>query len=124
MTFSWRLEDLIMKYPIYQVDAFTDRAFAGNPAGVMPLKSWLPDQVLQSIAAEMNLAETAFFVPQGRRLSPALVHADGRDQVVRSRHLGLGLRAQPLLRLQPHRDALRHLVGAVVFVDVDGALRA
>jgi PhzF family phenazine biosynthesis protein len=51
-----------MKYPIYQVDAFTDRPFAGNPAGVMPLKAWLPDQVLQSIAAEMNLAETAFFV--------------------------------------------------------------
>ncbi|WP_374308703.1 PhzF family phenazine biosynthesis protein [Dongia sp.] len=54
-----------MKYPIYQVDAFTDRAFAGNPAGVMPLKTWLPDQTLQSIAAEMNLAETAFFVPKG-----------------------------------------------------------
>lgn len=53
-----------MKYPIYQVDAFTDRAFAGNPAGVMPLQTWLPDQVLQSIAAEMNLAETAFFVPK------------------------------------------------------------
>ena len=52
-----------MKYPIYQVDAFTDRPFAGNPAGVMPLKTWLPDQLLQSIAAEMNLAETAFFVP-------------------------------------------------------------
>lgn len=53
-----------MKHPIYQVDAFTDRAFAGNSAGVMPLKTWLPDQVLQSIAAEMNLAETAFFVPK------------------------------------------------------------
>ncbi len=53
-----------MKYPIYQIDAFTERAFAGNPAGVMPLQTWLPDQVLQSIAAEMNLAETAFFVPK------------------------------------------------------------
>lgn len=52
-----------MKHPIYQVDAFTDRPFAGNPAGVMPLKTWLPDQSLQLIAAEMNLAETAFFVP-------------------------------------------------------------
>jgi PhzF family phenazine biosynthesis protein len=52
-----------MKHPIYQVDAFTDKPFAGNPAGVMPLKTWLPDQQLQSIAAEMNLAETAFFVP-------------------------------------------------------------
>lgn len=52
-----------MKHKIYQVDAFTDRAFAGNPAGVMPLEAWLPDSVLQQIAAEMNLAETAFFVP-------------------------------------------------------------
>ena len=52
-----------MKHKIYQVDAFTDRAFAGNPAGVMPLEAWLPDPVLQQIAAEMNLAETAFFVP-------------------------------------------------------------
>jgi PhzF family phenazine biosynthesis protein len=53
-----------MRYRIYQVDAFTDRPFAGNPAGVMPLDNWLPDPVLQQIAAEMNLAETAFFVPQ------------------------------------------------------------
>jgi PhzF family phenazine biosynthesis protein len=52
-----------VKHKIYQVDAFTDRAFAGNPAGVMPLEAWLPDPVLQQIAAEMNLAETAFFVP-------------------------------------------------------------
>src|SRR5690606_15501760 len=51
-----------MKHGIYQVDAFTDRAFAGNPAGVMPLKTWLPDPILQHTAAEMNLAETAFFV--------------------------------------------------------------
>lgn len=55
-----------MKHRIYQVDAFTDRAFAGNPAGVMPLSTWLPDPVLQSVAAEMNLAETAFFVPNER----------------------------------------------------------
>lgn len=52
-----------MKHSIYQIDAFTDRAFAGNPAGVMPLDQWLPDAMLQAIAAEMNLAETAFFVP-------------------------------------------------------------
>lgn len=50
----------------FQVDAFTSRPFAGNPAAVMPLKEWLPDQMLQAIAAEHNLAETAFFVPQGR----------------------------------------------------------
>ncbi len=51
--------------PYYQVDAFADRLFAGNPAGVCPLPSWLPDAVLQAIAAENNLSETAFLVPDG-----------------------------------------------------------
>ena len=54
-----------MRLPIYQIDAFTDRLFAGNPAAVVPLASWLPDATLQAIAAENNLAETAFFVPEG-----------------------------------------------------------
>jgi PhzF family phenazine biosynthesis protein len=54
-----------MKLPIYQVDAFADAVFKGNPAAVMPLESWLPDEVMQSIAAENNLAETAFFVAEG-----------------------------------------------------------
>lgn len=54
-----------MRLPIYQIDAFTSRVFAGNPAAVVPLESWLPDAVMQSIAAENNLAETAFFVPNG-----------------------------------------------------------
>lgn len=49
---------------IYQVDAFTVRLFGGNPAAVCPLDAWLPDAVLQAIAAENNLSETAFFVPQ------------------------------------------------------------
>ncbi len=53
-----------MSLPFYQVDAFTSAAFGGNPAAVMPLTSWLPDATLQAIAAENNLAETAFFVPQ------------------------------------------------------------
>ena len=51
-----------MNIPLYQVDAFSDRVFAGNPAAVCPLDSWLPDATLQAIAAENNLAETAFFV--------------------------------------------------------------
>ncbi|MBU2874696.1 PhzF family phenazine biosynthesis protein [Marinobacter salexigens] len=53
-----------MTYPIYQVDAFTSDIFKGNPAAVMPLGSWLPDETLQALAAENNLAETAFFVPE------------------------------------------------------------
>jgi PhzF family phenazine biosynthesis protein len=57
-----------MKLPIYQVDAFTGRRFAGNPAAVVPLESWLEDATMQSIALENNLSETAFFVrePDGR----------------------------------------------------------
>jgi len=51
-----------MKIPIYQVDAFTDKAFGGNPAAVCPLEFWPDDKILQSIAAENNLSETAFFV--------------------------------------------------------------
>jgi predicted PhzF superfamily epimerase YddE/YHI9 len=54
-----------MELPIYQVDAFTDRLFAGNPAGVCPLPRWLKDDTMQAIAAENNLAETAFFVAEG-----------------------------------------------------------
>lgn len=52
-----------MTYPIYQVDAFTSNLFQGNPAAVMPLQAWLSDETLQAIAAENNLAETAYFVP-------------------------------------------------------------
>jgi PhzF family phenazine biosynthesis protein len=51
--------------PIYQVDAFTDRPFGGNPAAVCPLEEWLDDEVMQLIAAENNLSETAFFVADG-----------------------------------------------------------
>ena len=52
-----------MRLPIYQVDAFTKERFRGNPAAVVPLDSWLPDELLSAIAAENNLSETAFFVP-------------------------------------------------------------
>lgn len=51
--------------PLYQVDAFARRVFEGNPAAVVPLEDLLPDGVLQSIAAENNLAETAFFIRSG-----------------------------------------------------------
>jgi PhzF family phenazine biosynthesis protein len=56
-----------MEIPLYQIDAFTSRLFAGNPAAVCPLDEWLPDDVMQSIASENNLSETAFFVRRGDR---------------------------------------------------------
>lgn len=52
-----------MQLPIYQVDAFTDKLFGGNPAAIIPLKFWLSDDLMQKIALENNLSETAFFVP-------------------------------------------------------------
>ena len=51
------------KIPIYFVDAFTDEKFRGNPAAVCLLKQQLPDEIMQNIAAEMNLSETAFLIP-------------------------------------------------------------
>ncbi len=54
-----------MRIPLYQIDAFTDRPFGGNPAAVCPLERWLDDETLQGIARENNLSETAFFVEKG-----------------------------------------------------------
>lgn len=54
-----------MKLPIYQIDAFTSRPFGGNPAAVCSLEAWLPDELMQNIAMENNLADTAFFVKEG-----------------------------------------------------------
>jgi PhzF family phenazine biosynthesis protein len=59
-----------MQLPFYWVDAFTDRVFGGNPAAVVPLSAWLDDAMLQRIAFENGLSETAFFV----RTGPARFH--------------------------------------------------
>ncbi|OON67097.1 PhzF family phenazine biosynthesis protein [Hymenobacter sp. CRA2] len=90
-----------MTLPIYQVDAFTDKVFAGNPAAVCPLAEWLPADTMQAIAAENNLAETAFFVPRAgtaaeyelRWFTPAVEvalcgHATLATAHVLFRHLG------------------------------------
>lgn len=66
-----------MKLAIFQVDAFSDKLFAGNPAAIVPLEKWINDDIMQNIAMENNLAETAFFVPKGndfeiRWFTPAL----------------------------------------------------
>src|SRR5688572_10631285 len=53
-----------MKIKLYQIDAFTSKVFGGNPAAVCPLEKWLPDEWLQKIANENNLAETAFYVKE------------------------------------------------------------
>lgn len=87
-----------MSIPYYQVDTFTSRVFSGNPAGVCPLADWLPDDLMQSIAAENNLSETAFVVKRGERFelrwfTPAFEvdlcgHATLATAHVLFRHLG------------------------------------
>lgn len=56
-----------MKLQLFHTDAFTESVFGGNPAAVCPLEKWLPDDLLQKIAAENYLPETAFFIPAGKK---------------------------------------------------------
>jgi len=58
-----------VKIRLYQIDAFTDKVFGGNPAAVCPLDQWLPERLMQQIAMENNLAETAFFTRGDERFS-------------------------------------------------------
>ena len=66
--------EVTLKLRQYQVDAFATRAFEGNPAAVCPLESWLDDGLLQAIAGENNLSETAFFVPSENGFQFVLVY--------------------------------------------------
>jgi predicted PhzF superfamily epimerase YddE/YHI9 len=98
-----------MTIPYYEVLAFTDRLFAGNPAGVCILEEWLPDKLLQKIAAENNLAETAFFIDRGsffdiRWMTPTVEmdlcgHATLASAHVLFQHLG---RADDSVTFQSH----------------------
>ena len=93
-----------MPTPIYQVDAFATCRFGGNPAAVMPLKSFPDDAVMQAIAAENNLAETAFLVPEGgdyrlRWFTPVL-------EVPLCGHATLASAAVVMERLDPKRDSV------------------
>ena len=91
---------------LYQVDAFTSRVFGGNPAAVVPLDAWLPEDRLQEIAAENNLSETAYFVPLPddrfhlRWFTPV-------DEVPLCGHATLASAHVILNLLQPHRPSVR-----------------
>jgi len=102
-----------MHTSIFQLDAFTTRRFAGNPAAVMPMDRFLDDAVLQAIAAENNLSETAFLVAEGgdyrlRWFTPA-------KEVPLCGHATLDSAAVVMERLEPGRSA-------VVFHTASGAL--
>jgi PhzF family phenazine biosynthesis protein len=89
-----------------QVDAFADRPFAGNPAAVMPLDAWLDDAVLQAIAAENNLAETAFTVPAVGDADFELRWFTPTVEVALCGHATLAT-GHVLLSADPSRDAVR-----------------
>ena len=83
-----------MKLTVYQIDAFTDKLFGGNPAAVIPLTDWLDDALMQQIALENNLSETVFFVPRPAEIiimdspdplviHPLVVEADPREYDIR-----------------------------------------
>jgi PhzF family phenazine biosynthesis protein len=102
-----------MRTPIFQIDAFTTRRFAGNPAAVMPMNSFLEDPVLQAIAAENNLAETAFLIPEDgdyrlRWFTPT-------TEVPLCGHATLASAAVVMERLEPGRSS-------VVFHSASGPL--
>src|ERR1700761_6007628 len=102
-----------MRTPIFQLDAFTTRRFAGNPAAVIPLESFLPDATLQAIAEENNLAETAFLVSENsdyhlRWFTPAA-------EVPLCGHATLASAAVVMERLEPGRTE-------VVFHSASGPL--
>jgi PhzF family phenazine biosynthesis protein len=90
---------LVMK--IWIVHAFTDRVFAGNPAGVVPLERWLPDATLQAIAAENKLSETAFVVPTGLRGNYQLRWFTPATEVPICGHATLAAGAMLLSEIEP-----------------------
>src|SRR3954447_2633088 len=102
-----------MRTRLFQLAAFTTRRFAGNPAAVMPMDHFLEDAVLQAIAAENNLAETAFLVPEGgdyrlRWFTPT-------TEVPLCGHATLASAAVVMERLEPGRSS-------VIFHSVSGPL--
>jgi PhzF family phenazine biosynthesis protein len=109
-----------MKLPLWQVDAFASKRFAGNPAAVVPLGEWLPDETLCAIAAENNLAETAYLVPHGedysiRWFTPTL-------EVPLCGHATLASGWVVLNRLEPGREAVTfHSKSGPLTVRRDGA---
>ena len=104
-----------MQVPIYQIDAFTSSLFAGNPAAVMILDSFLPDRTLRAIAAENNLAETAFLVRSGtdyriRWFTPTV-------EVPLCGHATLASAAVIMDRLEPKRSGVTfHSASGPLFV--------
>ena len=112
-----------MRIPIYQIDAFTDHQFGGNPAAVCPLEAWPHDDLLQQIAAENNLAETAFFVRQGPDY--ALRWLTPKSEVDLCGHATLAAAYVLFTYLEPGRTQVRfHTLSGPLEVAQEGELLA
>jgi PhzF family phenazine biosynthesis protein len=108
-----------MPVPLYQIDAFSSRVFGGNPAAVCPLDRWLDGATMQAIAAENNLSETAFFVPQGNDF--ALRWFTPKIEVPLCGHATLASGWVVLTRLAPRRpDVTFHTQSGALTVARDG----
>jgi predicted PhzF superfamily epimerase YddE/YHI9 len=94
-----------MPLSVFHVDAFTNKPFAGNPAAVCPLAGWLDDGLLQAVAAENNLSETAFFVPSGEHYE--LRWFTPRCEVKLCGHATLASAFVLLQILETNRDSVR-----------------
>jgi predicted PhzF superfamily epimerase YddE/YHI9 len=109
-----------MRIPIYQIDAFADRQFAGNPAAVCPLATWPEDDLLQNIAAENNLAETAFLVQQGADY--ALRWFTPKQEVDLCGHATLAAAYVLFTYLEPGRTQVHfHTLSGVLAVTQEGS---
>jgi predicted PhzF superfamily epimerase YddE/YHI9 len=112
-----------MRIPIYQIDAFTDTQFQGNPAAVCPLDNWIEDDLMQKIAAENNLSETAFFVkkPDGY----ALRWFTPKNEVDLCGHATLASAYVIFTYLEPDLAAIRfHTLSGVLEVTREGGMLA
>lgn len=97
----------VISIPIYQVDAFTNRAFGGNPAAVCPLDAFLSDTLLQSIALENNLSETAFIVPLSGEVDYHLRWFTPGVEVALCGHATLAAAHVVFTHLQPALEVVR-----------------
>lgn len=110
----------MIKLPLYHIDAFTSRLFAGNPAAVVPLDDWLPDAVLQSIAQENGLSETAFFIARGEEFE--LRWFTPKREVDLCGHATLATGYVIVTYLQPKRQKMKfHTRSGLLTVERDGA---
>ena len=110
-----------MKLPFLQIDAFADRPFTGNPAAVMPLDAWLGDALLQSIAAENNLSETAFLVPDATGAANyELRWFTPTNEVVMCGHATLAS-GHAILSTEPQRERVTFRTRQAGILEVDRA---